>query len=83
MTKHYCDKCGAEITSSGRGNNPDKEGFITIGSGRFNFRVLTNVQIKNPEDYEYESTAIKNIHICFYCRLDALNAIDDRPVSAN
>lgn len=78
MTKIYCDKCEQPINDGGMGNNPNQEGQINIKKGRLIFNVSTSIAPDPDSEENHAGISIKDIHICLYCRLDALDTLDKR-----
>jgi len=65
MIKHFCDKCGDEITHE---NQFEHKEFEIAGH-------MITLTITNDDD----SDGISEKAICFYCVLREINSLDRRP----
>lgn len=87
MTKTFCDCCGEQIDPSGKGNNPDQEGILKVkkDSEKSQWNGMDCAHISATLEYigasRTRTVEKDDYHICLYCRLTALNALDKRPKS--
>lgn len=86
MKKHFCDKCGAEITDS----NACVGGHVS--TSRLGTEITFRTKGQSPLDkshtlklelmHTFDGTANAG-DFCKYCVIDAFNGLDDRPKAAS
>lgn len=79
MIKHFCDRCGTEITEENECRHrggltaPEQVGRLSGEWGVVAFCVMTgNAKTKTWNGGDF----------CKYCVIDAINSMDDRPTQA-
>jgi len=73
MIKHYCDACGTKITKENK--QPDKFiGKKIYPDGAIKRELIVCLSEVYP-------CGDKVVSFCKYCLIDAINTMDDRPVS--
>lgn len=74
MTKLFCDACGKELPSAATHQDPKLCTTATPQRPRRRqLKVVTDVI-----DVEDNDRDMNDIHICLYCRIDAIVSVDPR-----
>ena len=71
MIRYFCDLCGREMQDSGAGRNELGRLTATVRGRGCELKV---------EVIQSKDGVGNNGHFCRYCVLDALGALDDRPL---